>query len=789
MTTAITDTRRITEADPDFLRIRNRVRRQLASSVNRYARDLRSGKDDARQRFVHRHVDILYAGYVAAHKAGQQDYWGSVSLQKHPSSDPPHGLVMQRMAFYAPSVTRMALEGESAYHASQARTFADSTPDGGASALDEWQGDLGVRLQLQADLAWSGMQDGYLDGGAGDEANPYAQVWWNLEPLAEHCTDCPDLAAGSPYDPPGSGGNELNQTPGDGNTICGANCKCDLTYQPGRGDGAQIGAVLPKNMPSLDQVGGTFAVPNPVAADLTDNQKAGLDALRAAMRQWEKVRGDRPSLPSAFDPEAALDLGDWEDLTPEQHDALDAYLNGLISWSVATNIANLSESFVFFNPNHLPSGPGGGEFAPKGEGGGGEGVTHVSHHVGGSGGGGAGAGGSYKAGMYLWDHGVTYEPTRQGDPQLHLQHEMNGSYTVQAGNAPPARFGTLAEANQHLMARGVPQSELQAPPPARLNDARSPEPGKVVMTTRGHDIEITAHENADRTMRYDVHLHPTTTPRYTALDEKATEEHHDMTQKELNTWLSGHDLAHGRVFAALAAEDAHALAHADPERINAVNARRAELDTRYGAYSDGALASHMQDVFQRYPGLEEAAALHYQGGVGTHFDEQSVATAMAAHVQSNADSVKAGLKELQDLSEWSMLHSNEVAPDGTIRLFHGTNGNTSGGEWVGRFRNNTQRAGIPFTTSWHVARGFASSGAGGHMVLTARVPIEMVSMHYRMHGSGFHYQSEEEYTVGHGTTKMRVITVGSESPNGALAEWGHGKMRLGDEQEVTIDVA
>jgi hypothetical protein len=61
----------------------------------------------------------------------------------------------------------------------------------------------------------------------------YTHVWWILDPThTHHCEDCKHMAAHSPYGAPGSGSNELSQVPGDGETSCGADCTCILSYAP-----------------------------------------------------------------------------------------------------------------------------------------------------------------------------------------------------------------------------------------------------------------------------------------------------------------------------------------------------------------------------------------------------------------------------------------------------------------------------------------------------------------------------------------------------------------------------
>jgi len=52
------------------------------------------------------------------------------------------------------------------------------------------------------------------------------EIYWELGlPITEHCDDCPDLAANSPYT-----AETLPCFPGDGNTTCMTNCYCSLQY-------------------------------------------------------------------------------------------------------------------------------------------------------------------------------------------------------------------------------------------------------------------------------------------------------------------------------------------------------------------------------------------------------------------------------------------------------------------------------------------------------------------------------------------------------------------------------
>lgn len=221
--------------------------------------------------------------------------------------------------------------------------------------LDQWLSGMSVRVDLQAQLGWAGLQDGYLAAGASDNANPFWFVYWLLDPGArQHCFDCPQMAANSPYNAPGSGGNELWQTPGDGNTECGAGCKCSLSYGPGPTgvvsiDQERLANFLPQDMPAPAGVdvtstgaegadygtgdqgmppdgntGGTVQAhvttspgpsgPPPSTRDwlpqvtgpatlpagtdtLSDGQKAALDRFRTAADAWDAIADGLPAAP------------------------------------------------------------------------------------------------------------------------------------------------------------------------------------------------------------------------------------------------------------------------------------------------------------------------------------------------------------------------------------------------------------------------------------------------------------------------------------------------------------
>lgn len=365
MTTAtLRDSRRITESDPTFQSLRKRAVRSLTASLHRYVQDIRKSTPDAPTAFIARQVGILEAAYRSAYQEGFRHYWQMVSNKPAPKVEPPSTGMAQTLRFYAPSIAKQAAE----LHQTAQRIQLDE--------LDDAESAMGVRIGLQANLTWASMQGGYYDGNLYDDANPFGNLWWNLEPLARHCDQCPAMAAASPYGPPGSGRNELNQTPGDGKTDCGAACKCDLSYGPGD-EGNNVGAWVPRGMPGVPS---DFTPPVPAGATLTVDQRAALDAIRAAQKAWGKVAPDLPKLPSPFDPEATAALPPWANLTPEQQGVLDRYVNAVVSWSVATNLTQLSESngFLRFHPDTIrlyspdQARDGHGRFAPEGK-------AHITH--------------------------------------------------------------------------------------------------------------------------------------------------------------------------------------------------------------------------------------------------------------------------------------------------------------------------------------------------------------------------------------------------------------------------
>lgn len=353
------DNRRISETDSDFQRLHAATVKRLQASIRQLVRDLRTAAhpETALAPFIHRHTGLLRAAYDAAHVEGQRDYYERVSAQPNrwlrDLADLPQGeaTARTRLAFYGVSVARMASEALQAYrtaaHAQIATTDAHrgiSLDDAGGDELDQWAGGTGVRIELQADIVWPGMQDGYLQAGATDRTALYALVYWLLEPLARHCDGCLSMAGNNPYNAPGLGGNDLLAVPGDGHTECGANCKCSLSYEPqGALDQRMWDRVWnqlwrPQGSPLPD-----VTLPPPPSDDTYSmQQQAALDAYRAAADGWDEVRGRFPAAPGLFATDTgATDIAlpgslNWAYLEPDQQDALTRLYGALGAWDTAT---------------------------------------------------------------------------------------------------------------------------------------------------------------------------------------------------------------------------------------------------------------------------------------------------------------------------------------------------------------------------------------------------------------------------------------------------------------------
>jgi hypothetical protein len=185
-------------------------------------------------------------------------------------------------------------------------------------------------------------------------------------------------------------------------------------------------------------------------------------------------------------------------------------------------------------------------------------------------------------------------------------------------------------------------------------------------------------------------------------------------------------------------------------RIAHVNARRATLDAKFGAYSDAAARAEVQKVYKAYPGLRGALTAHLTGG--SHLQESSIAGKNSSKSLSKPEKLaqaKEGLAKLHEVSEWSLLHQPNVTREGTIRLFHGTNGKSDASVWKQRLESSASRRGTPMTDRWSVARSFSDHGKHGSLSVSAHVPVEAISVWHGIRGDS-QYAHEREYTLGTG---------------------------------------
>ena len=78
---------------------------------------------------------------------------------------------------------------------------------------------MGAGILRYAEPPWSAGQEGY--GTALEDQGVLMD--WVLDDGADHCDDCPDLEAGSPYT-----ADALDTWPGQGDTQCLDHCRCTI---------------------------------------------------------------------------------------------------------------------------------------------------------------------------------------------------------------------------------------------------------------------------------------------------------------------------------------------------------------------------------------------------------------------------------------------------------------------------------------------------------------------------------------------------------------------------------
>ena len=233
-----------------------------------------------------------------------------------------------------------------------------------------------------------------------------------------------------------------------------------------------------------------------------------------------------------------------------------------------------------------------------------------------------------------------------------------------------------------------------------------------------------------------------------------------LTPEEARASLKDHKIAEeSQRFVDMASHDATRYngpaTKEQQARIDQVNARRSELDAKYGSYTQAKATKLVEDTYAKYKGLQAAVKAHISGQ--SHLTASTIATkaGTVSNVSEKNKTAQEALKSLHEISEWPLLHSPNVTREGTMRLFHGTNGKSSPQTWASRLTSGITR-GTPFTDHWSIARSFADGGPHGHMIISAHVPVEGVSVWHGIRGDSS-YAHEHEYTVGAG--KIRDYTI------------------------------
>jgi ParB/RepB/Spo0J family partition protein len=115
---------RLLPDDPTYLRLRDATARRLSASLQRLVRELRGAhqtdQHTALADFITRQTAILQEAYIASYKAGAKDYYGETSMDAgHWAEQSPVNpqRMRQALAFYAPSIAKMAHQALGAVNA------------------------------------------------------------------------------------------------------------------------------------------------------------------------------------------------------------------------------------------------------------------------------------------------------------------------------------------------------------------------------------------------------------------------------------------------------------------------------------------------------------------------------------------------------------------------------------------------------------------------------------------------------------------------------------------------
>ncbi len=205
-----------------------------------------SASDIARE-FVARQLGAADAAFLDAFRDGfeeaMDELFADIEEDERPDFDWQLLLAQaaqerrQILAFYLPALPKMASElttlfglreGQilSAMSAGLTREEALETATVRAytEQIEKTLVSINTRIaQLFAGLTWaaSELARGMLAGVMG------RRLYWILDPRAEHCPTCPELAANGPY----ASIAEIGTVPGAEGTDCKSRCRCHLEYE------------------------------------------------------------------------------------------------------------------------------------------------------------------------------------------------------------------------------------------------------------------------------------------------------------------------------------------------------------------------------------------------------------------------------------------------------------------------------------------------------------------------------------------------------------------------------
>lgn len=181
---------------------------------------------EASQKWQQQQARTLWKSYRAGWETGRQNYSSekatppATTAAVPPPSSPPSQAMLRALG---PALVSLASMGTAIATivptAAQIAGAGGSLPAALVVAITDYLASNTYRLAGGASAAWAGEQHGYVQAAAADGL----LLDWELDAGADHCADCPALAALPPM--------TLDQwptLPGDGATACAAGCKCSM---------------------------------------------------------------------------------------------------------------------------------------------------------------------------------------------------------------------------------------------------------------------------------------------------------------------------------------------------------------------------------------------------------------------------------------------------------------------------------------------------------------------------------------------------------------------------------